>query len=50
MKEKNLPDVNNFKSIDELTQEVNNIINKLEKQGDIKNSLDEYQRLIKLNN
>ena len=50
MKEKNLPDYNNSKSLEELTQEVNQIIKKLENQEDIKNSLDDYQKLIKLNN
>ena len=50
MKDKNLPDDNNSKSLEELTQEVNTIIEELEKQEDIKNSLDDYQKLIKLNN
>ena len=50
MKEKNLPDYNNSKSLEELTKEVNNIIEKLEKKEDIKDSLDDYQKLIKLNN
>ena len=50
MKEKNLPDDNNSKSLEELTQEANSIIEELEKQKDIKNSLDDYQKLIKLNN
>ncbi len=50
MKEKNFPDDNNSKSIEELTQEVNSIIEQLEKQVDLKNSLDDYQKLIKLNN
>ncbi len=50
MKDKNLPDDNNSKSLEELTQEVNSIIEELEKQEDIKNSLDDYQKLIKLNN
>ena len=50
MKDKNLPDDNNSKSLEELTQEVNSIIEELEKQKDIKNSLDNYQKLIKLNN
>ncbi len=50
MKDKNLPDDNNSKSLEELTQEVNSIIEELEKQKDIKNSLDDYQKLIKLNN
>ena len=50
MKDKNLPDDNNSKSLEELTQEVNSIIVELEKQKDIKDSLDDYQKLIKLNN
>ena len=50
MKDKNLPDDNNSKSLEELTQEANNIIEELEKQKDIKNSLDDYQKVIKLNN
>ena len=49
MKDKNLPDDNNSKSLEELTQEANSIIEELEKQKDIKNSLDDYQKLIKLN-
>ena len=49
MKDKNLPDDNNSKSLEELTKEVNSIIEELEKQEDIKNSLDDYQKLIKLN-
>ena len=40
MKEKNFPDDNNSKSIEELTQEANSIIEQLEKQEDLKNSLD----------
>ena len=50
MKEKNLPDDNDSKSLEKLTQEVNNIIEKLEKQEDLKNSLNDYHELIKLNN
>ena len=50
MKEKNFPDDNNSKSIEELTQEANSIIEQLEKQEELKNSLDDYQKLIKLNN
>ena len=46
MKDNNLPDDNNSKSLEELTQEVNSIIEELEKQEDIKNSLDDYQKLI----
>ena len=50
MKEKNLPDDINSKSLDELTQEANNIIEQLEKKDDLKTSLDQYQKLMKLNN
>ena len=50
MKVKNLPDDNDSKSLERLTQEINNIIEKLEKQEDLKNSLNDYQELIKLNN
>ena len=50
MKEKNLPYDNDSKSLERLTQEINSIIEKLEKQEDLKNSLNDYQELIKLNN
>ena len=50
MKVKNLPDDNNSKSLDELTQEANNIIEQLEKKDDLKDSLDQYQELMELNN
>ena len=50
MKEKNLPDDNDLKSLDELLKEVNQIIEQLEKEKDLRNSLDNYQKLIKLNN
>ena len=50
MKEKNLPDDINSKSLDELTQEVNNIIEQLEKKDDLKTSLNQYQELMRLNN
>ena len=50
MKVKNLPDDNDTKSLEKLTQEINSIIEKLEKQEDLKNSLNDYQELIKLNN
>ena len=50
MKEKNLPDDNNSKFLEELLKEVNQIIEQLEKEKDLQNSLDNYQKLIKLNN
>jgi len=50
MKEKNLPDDNNLKSLEDLTKEINEIIKKLENEKNLQNSLEEYQKLIKLNN
>ena len=50
MKEKNLPDDNNLRSLEQLLNEVNQIIEQLEKEKDLENSLDNYQKLIKLNN
>ena len=50
MKDKNLPDFINLKSLNELTQEANKIIEQIEKKKNFENSLDEYQKLIRLNN
>ena len=50
MKDKNLPDDINLKSLKELTQEANKIIEQIEKEKNLENSLDEYQKLIRLNN
>jgi ribosomal protein RSM22 (predicted rRNA methylase) len=50
MKEKNFPDDINLKSLNELTQEANKIIEQIEKEKNFENSLDEYQKLIRLNN
>ena len=50
MKDKNLPDDNNSKSLEELTNEANKIVVSLEKEKDLENSIDIYQKLIKLNN
>ena len=50
MKEKNLPGDNNLKSLEQLLKEVNQIIEQLEKEKDLENSLNNYQKLIKLNN
>ena len=50
MKEKNLPDDINSKSLNELTELANKIIEKLENEKDLENSIDEYQKLLKLNN
>jgi hypothetical protein len=50
MKDKNLPDDNHSKSLDELTNDANNIIELLENEKDLQNSIDNYQKLIRLNN
>jgi|TARA_B110000967_G_scaffold189780_1_gene213836 exonuclease VII small subunit len=50
MKDKNLPLDNNIQSLEELTKEANNIIESLEKEKDLQNSVDIYQKLLKLNN
>ena len=50
MKDKNLPADNNSKTVEELTKKANQIIEQLEKEKDLQNSLDNYQKLIKLNN
>ena len=50
MKDKNLPDDNNSQTLDELTKNINQIIEELEKEKDLENSLNNYQKLIKLNN
>ena len=50
MKDKNLPDDNNYISVEELTKKVNQIIEQLEKEKNLENSLNNYQELIKLNN
>ena len=50
MKEKNIQNNINTGSLDELTIELNQIIENLEKEKNLENSIDEYQKLIKLNN
>ena len=50
MKDKNLPNDYNSLSLEELTTEANKMIEELENQKDLTNSLDKYQNLIKLNN
>jgi len=50
MKEKNFPNNNDLKSLDELTKEVNQIIENLENEKNLENSIADYQKLIKLNN
>jgi len=50
MKEKNLPPDNNLQSLEDLTKEANNIIESLEVEKNLQNSIDSYQELLKLNN
>ena len=50
MKDKNLPPDNNSQSLEELTKKVNNIIESLEAEKDLQNSIDSYQELLRLNN
>ena len=50
MKDKNLPDDIKTKSLDELREMLNNLLNKIETSPNLENSTDEYQKLIKINN
>ena len=50
MNEKNLPDDIVSKSLNELTELANEIIEKLENEKNLENSVNEYQKLLKLNN
>ncbi len=49
MKVKNLPDDINLKSLNELTELADKIIKNLENEKDLEKSIDEYQKLLKLN-
>ena len=49
MKEKNFPNNNNSESLDDLTKEVSQIVESLEKEKNLENSIEDYQKLIKLN-
>ena len=49
MKEKNFPNNNSSESLDELTKEINQIIESLENEKNLENSIEDYQKLIKLN-
>ena len=51
MKNENIPADVKSKSLKEAREEVDNILNKLENKGnDLKDSLNDYKRLIQLNN
>ena len=50
MKDKNLPNNYESLSLEDLTNEANRIIDYLESQKDLQNSIEKYQDLLKLNN
>tara|TARA_Y100000022_G_C13020837_1_gene271087 strand:+ start:31 stop:267 length:237 start_codon:yes stop_codon:yes gene_type:complete len=50
MKDKILPLDYDHYSLDELTEKANKLIESLEKENDLNNSVESYQKLLKLNN
>ena len=50
MKDKNLQNDYNSLSLEELTFEANKMIEELENQKNLENSIEKYQDLLKLNN
>ena len=50
MKDKNLPLDNSTQTLEELTKKANNIIESLEKEKELQNSVEAYQELLRLNN
>ncbi len=50
MKDKNLLGDINDKSLSELTELVSNLVQKLEKEKNLENSIKDYQKIITLNN
>ena len=49
MKDKNLPNNYDSFSLEELTDEANKMVDDLESQKDLENSIESYQNLLKLN-
>ena len=49
MKDKDLPPDNNLHSLEDLTDQANKIIESLENERDLNNSVESYQELLKLN-
>ena len=49
MKDKNFPPDNNLTSLEELSEQANQIIESLENEKDLNNSIESYQQLLKLN-
>ena len=50
MKSTNIPENIKKKTLEKLQKEISESINELEKEEDLNNSIDKYQRLMKLNN
>ena len=50
MKDKNLPLDYDSRTLEELTEEANQIIKSLEEKDDLDNSVESYQELLKINN
>ena len=50
MKDKILPPDNNTQSLEELTNKVNSIVESLEAEKNLHNSINSYQELLRLNN
>ena len=50
MKDKNLPPDNENSSLEELTTQANKIIDTLENEKNLNNSVESYQQLLKINN
>ena len=50
MKDKNLLPDNDASTLEDLTDQVNQIIESLENEKDLNNSVESYQQLLKLNN
>jgi len=50
MKDKNIPNNYNSLSLEELTKEANRMINDLESEKNLENSIENYQNLLRLNN
>jgi|TARA_B100000787_G_scaffold158663_1_gene136233 hypothetical protein len=50
MKDKNLPPDNNLETLEVLTKEANKIIESLEAEKNLQNTVDSYHSLLKLNN
>ena len=50
MKDKNLPNDYNSLTLEELTNKANKMIEELETQSNLENSIEKYQDLLRLNN